>query len=177
MHGKAYPLGLANEGGEILRVFGGNEWPEAVIAVQALAGQLDKGMGVLFKMCADESEQMAATWLPLGLKAAASTESSSPWMAVIIDWCCSHPTRISLASQRTTDQQPPIRCNNALALACPPCLSLAFLPLVISSLVPSSSCFLHWPTWIGSHREVRCSAQPDGVIDGDLLDSLAAADR
>jgi hypothetical protein len=28
-------------------------------------------------------------------------------------------------------------------------LSLVFLPLVNSSLAPSSNCFFHWLTWIG----------------------------
>jgi hypothetical protein len=46
-----------------------------------------------------------------------------------------------------------------------------------SPLAPSSSCRCFWLTRIGSHRKVHCIAQPPGMVGGDLLDRLAAADR
>jgi hypothetical protein len=52
------------------------------------------------------------------------------------------------------------------------------LPLVNSSLAPSSSCRFHWLTWIGSHRKVRCLARLSFTgIGGELLDRFAATDR
>jgi hypothetical protein len=44
-------------------------------------------------------------------------------------------------------------------------------------MAPSVPCRFHWLTWIGSHREVRCMAQSDGMVGGDLPDRLAATDR
>ena len=46
-----------------------------------------------------------------------------------------------------------------------------------SGMAPSVPCRFHWLTWIGSDRKVRCIAQPDGMLRGDLLDRLAATDR
>jgi len=40
----------------------------------------------------------------------------------------------------------PICWNSSVSLACHCSLSLLFLPLVNSSLAPSSSCFFHWLT-------------------------------
>lgn len=58
-----------------------------------------------------------------------------------------------------------------------PVLVLVCLPPRTSLLAPSSSCSFHLLTRIGSHRRVRCIAQPHGLVGGDLLDRHAAADR
>ena len=58
--------------------------PKELVAAQALAGQGDVVHGVTLKRWVDEAEKMATTLLPSGLKAAASTESSSPWITVVM---------------------------------------------------------------------------------------------